>query len=288
METDKVAIGFSNCLGNFILMTSVLKILRKKYQVIDLITDKARLKSSPAVQDLAYKLFDNVVTEYSPDNYSKVFVGNWSVPFCFEKKTKSLYWSGSTPYNGLHEVQVYLDMIEATYKDFDGLLMPVDIHIKLDKSSTRVALSNSSEENGSRRGYATQWPSFPELSECLEALGYDVILVGQGTELEGCVGHNFINKLDIFETAGVISQCDVMITTDSGLMHVADALGVPIVLLSGPTPLTKSHPIVSKYCVVRKYVSCAPCFQGFLKLCKNNICMKMIEVEDVLPKIIEV
>jgi len=174
-------------------------------------------------------------------------------------------------------------MIGATKKDFEGFLIETSDTIKLDGNKVRVVLCNASVKNGSRRGSVLGWPFFPDLSKQLLDLGFDVILLAQEGELKGCCGKNFVGKLTLAETAGVMKQCDVIICPDTGLMHVADALGIPIILLMGPSHMTKSGPLVSKYRVVRKFISCAPCYQtGLWDLCTDRKCMDMIEVSDVL------
>ena len=280
------AIAFSNGLGNFLLMTSALKILRtKKYDEIDLLTGKDCLKNNPAVSFLAERFFDNVVTEFPLNkDYDDIFQPRWSF-YDYTKTIKSnpkaTWWT-----DGTHEISVYLEAIGAVSDDFCGFLMDVDKDIELDCEHPRIVFANASASTGSRRGSKVSWNGFPELSKILLDLGFNVILVGQGDELRDCVGINYIDKLNIAETAGVIQQCDLMICTDTGLMHVADAVGTPILLLAGPTPVSKSHPVSVEYQVVRRFISCAPCFQSALwNMCAEPQCMKLISVEDVLSKI---
>ncbi len=292
MSTRRIAIGFSNCLGNFVIMTAALKILREreKDSEIFMITDEDILHKHPAVKALSGRLFDDVVTNYTKNSFDEIYVGDWSCPQCMVAKgdahKTAVWWTGSAPYSGMHEVQVYLKMIGATNSDFSGFMMKVADEPILEQKHPRVVLANVSNRVGSRKGQKAGWDKFPELSQILTALKYEVILVGQGLELEGCVGINFVDKLDIFETAKVISQCDLMISTDTGLMHIADSLNVPIVVLAGPTPMTKAHPLVSPYRVVRNFISCAPCYQSTLwNFCSDSVCMKGIKVDDVLKEV---
>ena len=280
MSNGKIAVRFSNCMGNFILMTSALKILRDVHDKIDLITDDFVLDRYLAVKAMAEEFFDDILIKDPPEGiYKKVYTAVWSRPSWLFKF--SYDW-----HTGIPEVQIYLDMIEKSKEDFEGFLVKVAEKPLLDGDHPRIVLTNSSISGGSRMGRIAAWDKFPQLSEALIDLGFDVILVGQGSVLDGCKGQNFVDKLDIFETAKVISQCDLMVCADNGLMHIADALKVPILLLAGPTLVTKSGPVLSDYKVVRKFISCAPCFQtGLWNLCKDSQCMKMIEVDDVLSKI---
>ena len=291
MSHGQVAIGFSNCLGNFVLMTAALKLLRERSDdKIYLITDEDVMYKHASVKAMAEKLFDGIHTAYKKNAFDKVYVADWSCPDCLIKagiaKRGPVWWINHSPYAGMHEVQVYLNMIDATNSDFSGFLTPLSSRPIIKSRKVKVALANSSSRVGSRKGGKTGWSDFPKLSKMLLELGYEVILVGQGTELDGCDGINFVDKLNIFETSKVISQCDFMICVDTGLMHIADSLDIPIILLAGPTPMTKAHPLVSPYHVVRQFISCAPCYQSILwTTCNKTTCMNSITVEDVLKKV---
>ncbi|MCK4498885.1 glycosyltransferase family 9 protein [Candidatus Babeliales bacterium] len=235
-------------------------------------------------------MFDGIVTKYNKHEFDKVYVGDWSRPACMiEKgdiKQKAVWWVTQSPYSGMHEVQTYLDMINAKSADFAGFLTEMADKPILTGKKPRIVLANASIRHGSRQGSKVGWNKFPELSKTLQSLGYDVILVGQGDELKGCVGRSFIDELNIFETTKVISQCDLMVASDTGLMHVADSLNIPLVVLAGPTPMTKAHPLVSKHRIIRKFISCAPCYQSTLwGLCNDPACMKNIMVDDVLKAV---
>lgn len=78
----------------------------------------------------------------------------------------------------------------------------------------------------------------------------------------------------------VLSHCRLMVTNDSGPMHVAAALGVPVVALFGPTDHTTTSPLIPLHQIVRKRVHCAPCLK---RVCPtDHWCMTAIEVDDVL------
>jgi lipopolysaccharide heptosyltransferase II len=82
--------------------------------------------------------------------------------------------------------------------------------------------------------------------------------------------------------AGLFSCADVLVTADTGPLHLASALGTKVVALFGPTSPEITGPRgVGRSVVIRKDVGCnkAPCY--YLE-CSDNRCMKAIEVEDVL------
>jgi ADP-heptose:LPS heptosyltransferase len=243
-----------------------------------------------SVKILADIFFDAVKVDHDGSGYDTVFCGLWSHPDCLcrvNPKSK-VSWIRGGSFTGTHEVSTYLNMIGASYNDFKGFLVP-DLPSKpvLDHTEKPVvALANSSHKRGSGRGCITRWDKFPELSKKLINLGFEVVLVGQDEELDRCHGKDFVDKLDILGTMRVISQCDLIVCPDMGLMHVADAFGIPIVLLAGPTPVTKSGPIVSKCEIVRNFFACAPCFQSnFWNICKSRDCMNSITVDQVLERV---
>lgn len=91
---------------------------------------------------------------------------------------------------------------------------------------------------------------------------------------------NLIGKTTVRQMMAVISQCRLMVTNDSGPMHVAAALGVPIVAIFGSTDHRTTSPLSARSYIVRKKVSCAPCL---LRRCPiDHRCMERITVSDVL------
>lgn len=85
------------------------------------------------------------------------------------------------------------------------------------------------------------------------------------------------------ELACLISVCDVLLTNDSGPMHIADAVGTPLVALFGSTSEKMTGP-TNQSIVIHKHVECSPCYQ---RTCPIDFrCMKRIETDEVYQKII--
>jgi heptosyltransferase-2 len=79
---------------------------------------------------------------------------------------------------------------------------------------------------------------------------------------------------------GVVSQLDLLLCTDSGARHVAVALGVPTVVVMGPTDPRYSSGRTEIGVVMREDVDCSPCHE---KVCPaDHRCMKLITPEKVL------
>ncbi len=90
---------------------------------------------------------------------------------------------------------------------------------------------------------------------------------------------NFIGKTSVRQMMSLIDAASLMITNDSGPMHVAAAFKVPIVAIFGPTNHTTTSPFTDSYRIVRHHVECSPCM---LRECPiDHRCMDRVTVDDV-------
>ncbi len=89
---------------------------------------------------------------------------------------------------------------------------------------------------------------------------------------------NLAGKTTIRELIALIKECDVFLTNDSGPMHIAAALKVPLLALFGSTSDVKTGPYKNGK-VIHKRVECSPCYK---RVCPIDFrCMKRIEVDEV-------
>jgi ADP-heptose:LPS heptosyltransferase len=90
-------------------------------------------------------------------------------------------------------------------------------------------------------------------------------------------------RLNLADTTAFLRQAQLFIGTDSGLAHLAVALGIPTVVIFGPSDHVKWGVDDERHAVVRKDMACSPCFIfGYHRLCRTFACMSAVEVEDVL------
>lgn len=91
-------------------------------------------------------------------------------------------------------------------------------------------------------------------------------------------------SLSLNKFMGLIKRCDCFVTNDSGPMHIASAMGVPVVAIFGPThPKLGFAPIGSENIILTADVKCSPCSLHGEKRChrKSRFCMDLIEPERV-------
>ncbi|UCD84695.1 MAG: glycosyltransferase family 9 protein [Deltaproteobacteria bacterium] len=137
---------------------------------------------------------------------------------------------------------------------------------------------------------------FAHLIEALEGdLKLSVILVGgkskreleMGREIKENCGLEYLDRVGSFnlrELMAVMSGCKLMISSDTGPMHLSSAMGVPTIGLFGAQSPRKTAPYNYQDYVIYKNLSCSPCFK---KSCwwRKRRCMREITVDDVLTQV---
>jgi len=86
-------------------------------------------------------------------------------------------------------------------------------------------------------------------------------------------------KTDVRELAGILERAELVISVDSGAMHLATAVDTPVLALFGPTNPQTLGPYGDGHRVIYKKASCSPCRD---KSCSRGSCMELIEEEEVL------
>lgn len=95
--------------------------------------------------------------------------------------------------------------------------------------------------------------------------GYRVVVVGgredcsDGDMIAGAGGLNLAGMTSLAETAAVIARSSLVISGDSGVLHLAAALDVPTISLFGPSSVTKWAPRGDKHIVIHHNLPCSPC-----------------------------
>lgn len=92
-------------------------------------------------------------------------------------------------------------------------------------------------------------------------------------------------KMTLMELATIQKKCIALVTNDSGPMHVATAVDVPLVSIFGPSPVTGFYPYNDISIVMKTPVSCHPCGKHH---CGTLECMYEITVDEVFAKTLEI
>ena len=150
---------------------------------------------------------------------------------------------------------------------------------------------------GAAFGPAKRWPPdrFASLADRLiEALGADVLIFGSRAEmpLAEAVARGMTHppvvvagKTTLREFMALLAACHLVITNDSGPMHLAAALGLPLLALFGSTSERATGPISLRARVIRHRVECSPC--GRRECPIDFRCMTGVSVDDVYKAALE-
>ena len=148
-----------------------------------------------------------------------------------------------------------------------------------------------------RRWEPAKWAAVADA--LVEGRGAQVILVGtpaDGADSVQAAMHgpatNLAGRTSLSQLAALLGQCDLFLGADSGVMHLAAAMGVPVVALFGPSNHLAWGPWTpaGRSTVVRLGVHCSPCSYvghsvGSRDGCWHRSCMADLQPEQVLAAI---
>ena len=94
-----------------------------------------------------------------------------------------------------------------------------------------------------------------------------------------------LDNLPLDELAAILKQCDLYVGNDSGITHLAAAVGTPVVALFGPTDHQVWAPRGKSVSILHGKTDCAPCSREKMQVCPEQRCMETITVEEVYGKV---
>jgi heptosyltransferase-2 len=215
--------------------------------------------------------------------------------------------SVARPRRRLHQSQYYLELVRGL--GLEALQEPPRVCVTaetrtrataaaadfgIDADATMIGFAP-----GAAYGHAKRWPP-ARVSELIVRLtrdsGATCLLFGAagdraaGREIESSLppdvrAINAIGRTDLRLLAGLISRCAAFVSNDSGAMHLAAALGIPLVAIFGPTDERVTAPLGGRAMpdILTTPVFCRPCM---LRDCPiDHRCMKRITVDHVLAAV---
>ena len=151
---------------------------------------------------------------------------------------------------------------------------------------------------GAEFGPAKQWPTshYASLADYFLQSGWQVLILGSNADISTAdeivslsrdKSDNLISlagQTQLEEAIDLLGTADYVVSNDSGLMHIAAALQVPLVVVYGPTSPSFTPPLANNANIIQIDIDCSPCFKRTCPLGHHN-CMKQLSVESVIEQI---
>jgi heptosyltransferase-2 len=260
------------------------------------------------IADLRKRRYDKAyVLKRSLSSAAIAFLSGARERIGFDTEARGILLTKRVPYRkDRHEVQNFLEVLRA-----DGVPV-VDDHLEAWLSKDEIAFADRFlAERGGGGGtrlvgihpFAANpikvWheDNFVAVANALqERHGVRILLFGGKRDLDRAA--RMVERIrpapipvvgctDLRQTMAILSKCALLVCNDSGIMHLAAALDVPLVALFGPQTPTLFGPLGKRCEVITKRFPCAPCSQKLGAECALSarglpMCMEEITVEEVL------
>lgn len=148
---------------------------------------------------------------------------------------------------------------------------------------------------GAEYGPAKRWSveKFAELAARLNAAGYAIWILGSdkdavagGRIADGSKAVNLCGRTSLEDVIDLLAVCDQAVTNDSGLMHIASAVGIRVNVIYGSSSSKITPPLTKSNEIHEIDLDCKPCFARECPL-GHFRCLADISVESVFAKIVE-
>lgn len=234
-----------------------------------------------------------------PDSFSSAFMGlatGANKRVGFKKEMRSLMMTHTfTKPESLHRVDEYLALLEL-FTGRKASTPNVMLHHSFKKKDHIVVNINS--EASSRR--LTVSKAVEELSLLRKSTNVPVILIGAPKEkpfVDEVLGkledqaniENAAGKTNLLQLAELLASAQLMLTTDSGPAHLANALGTYTIVLFGAGNEANTSPYNKSLLTTIRLgkLSCEPCVKNVCKLYEVPQCLQQLDMNKVVSKAIE-
>lgn len=224
------------------------------------------------------------------------------IGFRSAREGSRIFYSKTVPVNGTaHAVDRNLEIARFVGASSGKPVFPLPVD--------REAREKVRNLLGGTEGYAViiptarwkskQWPQH-RFSSLISGMRIPCVLTGNENDMSAVrniIDHakgkclNLCGKTDLKGLVALIEGARVLVSADSGPMHIGRALGVPVVALFGPTDPHRTGPYGWQndndpdrppLRVIRSGAHCSPCFR---KRCSDPVCMTRITAEQVLEEL---
>ena len=327
-SVSKILIIRPGGIGDAVLLFPAIEILRKNYpdSVINILSEKRNsgvFEFCPYINNIFrydsfdfFKIFnekyDLVIDTEQWHKLSSVIAYITKAPtrIGFNTNSRSDLYTSSIKYSqDNYEAQSFMNLVEdfSKYKpiiDSDKKFVFINDDESLNLNSDFI--NNKSKSIGIFFGATVderKWGiiKFSELANKLIDKGFNIVLLGGKVDEVGSQEFvsnikikekitNFVGKTSLKETAYLITKLNLLISGDSGLMHLAYGLGTKTLSLFGAGIETKWAPKGKQNFVINKKLPCSPCTSfGYTPSCPIGVkCLRDITVEEVYLKAISI
>lgn len=257
-------IGIGSGIGNMLHVGPMIRnIARRTGRPVDLVVSQDHSESLFLLQRAGW--VNEVHTLHAPilnRHYETVFLthsfGSARIPFSCDQLIRSRDWDNFEPGRSLHETVFNLEAaktlmgIDYDPEDIEGHYVGEIDYVWSDGPVVGL-------HGGSKPGYwaSKRWPGFAELTSRLKSRGFRVVSFGTPEELvEGAEDRT---GGTIEEMARDMCMCSWFVSNDSGVMNLANAIGIPVLSFFAPTEAATRKPLAARNAVVTIERDCAPC-----------------------------
>jgi heptosyltransferase-2 len=181
-----------------------------------------------------------------------------------------------------HQAEHYLDIARSLGVDAEAGEIAIAPVARGTAQPNRIGLCPGAEYGPAKRWLPERFAAVAAATEGQWVIFGTAKDAAIGAEIAAALGDqclNLIGQTTLEQLIEELRKCRLLLTNDTGTMHLATLLGIPVVAVFGSTEPTLTGPLGRGNRVVRHQVECSPCF---LRECPLDFrCMKAVSVEEV-------
>jgi len=280
----KLLVGIGEGIGNFIMATPLVEALGRMGHFVDIICTPNYLESVDLLK--GWNRIGKISTDFREFNFSsydRILLTPWfSVPQVFQGM-RNVIAIPTRELESKSEVEANMDLARTLGYEDETPPCHAEYSERRDFSMYADCVGF---HNGANPGWDfKRWPYFPELAERFGK----VVLVGNVCDVAPNESwpsnvYDFRGLLPLKDTAALVGACKTFVSNDSGMMHVASALGVKTYAVFGPTSQAKNLP--NGVIPISKGLDCQPCqHTNRWGTCRDVRCLAELGCDEVWEKI---